>query len=142
MPYRTTVHREIATEEASRALSEEDDNRARGGEEANGLPTALRHPMRREILRRLHACGGQRDVAGLAEELDTELPRASYHVRVLETKGCLRLAKVTRHGGATKRRYESAVEGNAAVEVILNETKEDDAHTLAQERAEQADRKR
>jgi helix-turn-helix protein len=91
---------------------------------------ALRHPVRRDILRRYHACGCERSAATLASEMGTDLATTSYHVHVLTEGGCLVLSQTIPRRGTHEHLYKSAVEDHSVVKIILNETATTDAETL------------
>ena len=80
-----------------------------GGDKANDLFTALAHPLRRRILRRM--IGGGREISprDLATELDEPLSALSYHVRVLAECGAVRLVRTKQIRGSTQHFYRAAV---------------------------------
>ncbi len=82
---------------------------ATGGDKANDLFTALAHPLRRRILRRMIKGGGEISPRDLATELDEPLSALSYHVRVLAECGALKLVRTKQIRGSTQHFYRAAV---------------------------------
>ncbi len=68
--------------------------------------TALAHPLRRKILRRLIATKGERSPRDLAEELDEKLSALSYHVRVLAECKAIKLRRTRQRRGSTQHFYK------------------------------------
>jgi DNA-binding transcriptional ArsR family regulator len=73
------------------------------------LFTALGHPLRRRILRKM--IGGSAEISPLelAAKLDEPLSALSYHVRVLAECGAIRLVRTRQIRGSTQHFYRSAV---------------------------------
>ena len=80
-----------------------------GGDKANDLFTALAHPLRRRILRRMIGGGGETSPRDLAAELGEPLSALSYHVRVLAECGALKLVRTKQIRGSTQHFYRAAV---------------------------------
>jgi DNA-binding transcriptional ArsR family regulator len=80
-----------------------------GGDTANDLFTALAHPLRRRILRRMIRSGGETSPRDLAADLDEPLSALSYHVRVLAECGAVRLVRTKQIRGSTQHFYRAAV---------------------------------
>jgi len=72
------------------------------------LLTALRHPLRRQILRAMSG-GEATSPRELAERLDQPLGNLSYHVRVLARCGALELVDEKRVRGTTQHFYRASV---------------------------------
>ncbi len=81
------------------------------------LLLALSHPLRREILRIL-ADELPRSPSDLAESLDLPLPAVSYHVRVLVSRGAVRLVRTTPSNGSERHFYLPSIEAEWARSVI------------------------
>src|SRR6478609_10029335 len=79
-----------------------------GGDKANDLFTALAHPLRRRILRRMIG-NGEISPRDLATEFDEQLSALSYHVRVLAECGAVRLVRTKQIRGSTQHFYRAAV---------------------------------
>jgi DNA-binding transcriptional ArsR family regulator len=73
------------------------------------LLTALRHPLRRDILRQLagEEALSPREIAGI---LDKPLSNVSYHVRVLADCDAVVLVRTRPAGGSMQHFYRSAIE--------------------------------
>jgi DNA-binding transcriptional ArsR family regulator len=81
-----------------------------GGDKANDLFTALAHPLRRRILRRMiGGGGGEISPRDLAAELEEPLSALSYHVRVLAECGAVKLVRTKQIRGSTQHFYRAAV---------------------------------
>ncbi len=81
------------------------------------LITALRHPLRREILR-LMSDGREASPSELAEELDQILSNVAYHVRVLTECGALKPARRKKVRGATQHFYTWSLEADWALAML------------------------
>jgi DNA-binding transcriptional ArsR family regulator len=74
----------------------------------HALLSALKHPLRREILRAMP----EDEIASpreLAERLEQPLGNLSYHVRVLAKYGALELVREKQVRGATQHFYRPAI---------------------------------
>lgn len=83
----------------------------------NNLLMALRHPLRRRILRLM----GERDVISpleLATELDKPLSNISYHVRVLLDCAAVTLVKTKPKRGSVQHFYCSTIEAPWALKIL------------------------
>jgi DNA-binding transcriptional ArsR family regulator len=97
------------------------------GEEQNdddGLLIALRHPLRREILRAM-AVQDQISPRQISDELRQPLSNVSYHVRVLADCGAVTLVDTAPVRGSMQHFYSTAIEEPWALEV-LGLSEEDD----------------
>ena len=81
------------------------------------LLLALSHPWRRQILRTL-ADGRARSPSELAESLDLPVSNLSYHVRVLATRGAVRLVRTAPSRGSTQHFYLPSIEADWARSVL------------------------
>lgn len=81
------------------------------------LLVALRHPLRRRILREM-ADGKVISPRELATELQQPLSNVSYHVRVLTKRGAVTLVKTKPARGSVQHFYRSAVEAPWARQVL------------------------
>lgn len=93
----------------------------------NDLLLALRHPLRREILRRM-ADGKAISPLELSTLLDQPLSNVSYHMRVLAKCGATTLVRTKPARGSMQHFYRSAIEAPWARE-ILGLTKDKDDST-------------
>lgn len=84
------------------------------GDKANDLFTALAHPLRRQILRKMLGGGGQTSPRDLAAGLDQPLSALSYHVRVLAECGAVKLVRTKQIRGSTQHFYRPAVKAQWA----------------------------
>jgi DNA-binding transcriptional ArsR family regulator len=83
----------------------------------NDLLMALRHPLRRRILREL-ANGEARSPRELAAALRRPLSNVSYHVRVLTERGATILVGTEPSRGSVEHFYRSTVEAPWARDVL------------------------
>lgn len=74
------------------------------------LPAALGHPVRRRILRTVLVSGEAASPDQLAQTLSQPLSNVSYHVRVLEELGALRLDAAGPGSGSLQHLYGPAPE--------------------------------
>jgi DNA-binding transcriptional ArsR family regulator len=74
----------------------------------NDLLVALRHPLRRRILREM-ADGKKRSPRELSAVLRAPLSNVSYHVRVLAERSAVTLVETQPSGGSVQHFYRSAV---------------------------------
>jgi DNA-binding transcriptional ArsR family regulator len=88
--------------------------------DTNDLLTALRHPLRRQILR-LMAEQGTASPRDLASSLAKPLSNVSYHVRVLADCGVLELVSTRQVRGSMQHFYRSAMETDWARFVLASE---------------------
>jgi DNA-binding transcriptional ArsR family regulator len=82
-------------------------------DKANDLFTALGHPMRRRVLRKMMK-GGEVSPRQLAAGLSEPLSAVSYHVRVLAECKAVKLVRKERVRGATEHFYRPAVKAKWA----------------------------
>jgi DNA-binding transcriptional ArsR family regulator len=85
-----------------------------GRHDANDLFTALGHPVRRKILRKLLAEDGEVSPLELADNLAEPLSGLSYHVRVLAECGAIRLVRTKQIRGSTQHFYRASVKAEWA----------------------------
>jgi DNA-binding transcriptional ArsR family regulator len=81
------------------------------------LLRALRHPLRRRILRRL-ADGETASPRELSADLRQPLGNVSYHVRVLAECGAVALVKARPVRGSVEHFYRSTVKAPWALQVL------------------------
>lgn len=79
------------------------------------LFVAMAHPLRRRILRTMHASEGDVSPRELADRLEQPLSRLSYHVKVLERCGALELVDTQPVRGSTQHFYRSVVNADWAL---------------------------
>jgi DNA-binding transcriptional ArsR family regulator len=84
------------------------------GDKANDLFTALAHPLRRQILRKMLSTGGQTSPRDLAASLDQPLSALSYHVRVLAECGAIKLVRTKQIRGSTQHFYRPTLKAQWA----------------------------
>lgn len=82
---------------------------------------ALRHPLRRAILKRVIQKGEPVSPTSLAKELEVSLNRLSYHVRKLDKVGALILVDTQPVRGTTRHYYshDTTVIGTIWVREVL-----------------------
>jgi DNA-binding transcriptional ArsR family regulator len=80
-----------------------------GGDKANDLFTALGHPLRRRILRKMIEEGEEVSPRELAADLDEPLSALSYHVRVLAECEAIKLVRMRQIRGSTQHFYRPAI---------------------------------
>ena len=85
--------------------------------EDTDLLAALRHPLRRRILR-LMADGETVSPRELAAALRAPLSNVSYHVRVLAERSALTLVETRPSRGSVQHFYRSAVEAPWAQQIL------------------------
>jgi DNA-binding transcriptional ArsR family regulator len=78
-------------------------------DKANDLFTALGHPVRRRVLRKMIEKGGEVSPLELAATLAEPLSALSYHVRVLAECKAVKLVRTERVRGSTQHFYRPAV---------------------------------
>jgi DNA-binding transcriptional ArsR family regulator len=83
----------------------------------NDLLVALRHPLRRRILREL-AAGGPTSPRRLSLSLGQPLSNVSYHVRVLAERGAVTLVEAKPARGSVEHFYRLAVKAEWARQVL------------------------
>ena len=90
----------------------------------NDLLVALRHPLRREILRGMAA---EKAISPreIASALDQPLSNVSYHVRVLADCNAIALVDTKPVRGSMQHFYRSAIEAPWARQVLGLDRKED-----------------
>jgi DNA-binding transcriptional ArsR family regulator len=83
----------------------------------NNLLVALRHPLRRRILRLM---AGEETISPreLSEELEAPLSNVSYHVRVLVDCAAVTLVSTKPVRGSMQHFYSTAIEAPWAREVL------------------------
>jgi DNA-binding transcriptional ArsR family regulator len=91
--------------------------------EHQGLLIALRHPLRRRILRTM---ADRKPISPreLAEELDESLSGVSYHVRILAKNGVVKEVQRKQVRGATQHFYRWALKAKWA-QTVLRATEDD-----------------
>lgn len=85
--------------------------------EDNDLLVALRHPLRRRILRAM-ADGAATSPRELAATLQRPLSNVSYHVRVLAERGAITLVATKPSNGSVQHFYRSAVNAPWARQIL------------------------
>ena len=91
------------------------------------LITALGHPVRREVLRVLHASDAPMSAVRMSRVLDGTSQRLSYHFATLAKLNALRLHSEREARGAKEKLFASAVSNHVAVLAALADTKEEDS---------------
>jgi DNA-binding transcriptional ArsR family regulator len=87
------------------------------------LLRALRHPLRRRILRHM-SDGETTSPLGLSASLRQPLSNVSYHVRVLADCGAVNLVRTRPSRGSVQHFYRSAVDAPWALQLLgLGESK-------------------
>jgi DNA-binding transcriptional ArsR family regulator len=87
---------------------------------------ALKHPIRRRIMRLLSEPEMNRSPLGLSRDLDVSLSGLSYHIRVLSEMGLIRLVRTRQARGSLQHFYASNVVTSGVVEGILSEAEAED----------------
>jgi DNA-binding transcriptional ArsR family regulator len=90
----------------------------------NDLLVALRHPLRREILREM-ATEDAISPREIASALDQPLSNVSYHVRVLADCSAIALVDTKPVRGSMQHFYRTAIEAPWARQVLGLDPKED-----------------
>jgi DNA-binding transcriptional ArsR family regulator len=85
-----------------------------GGDKANDLFTALGHPLRRRILRKMMEGNGEISPRELALDLSEPLSALSYHVRVLAECDAIKLVRTKQIRGSTQHFYRPVVKAQWA----------------------------
>jgi DNA-binding transcriptional ArsR family regulator len=83
----------------------------------NDLLAALRHPLRRRILRRM-ADGEAISPRELSVDLRQPLSNVSYHVRVLAERGAVTLVRITPTHGSVQHFYRTALKAPWAWQIL------------------------
>jgi DNA-binding transcriptional ArsR family regulator len=85
-----------------------------GKGKAVDLFEGLAHPLRRRVLRLMRDERREMTPRGLSDRLDEPLSVLSYHVRVLEQCGAVRLTRTKRIRGATQHFYRCTLKADWA----------------------------
>lgn len=93
----------------------------KSGPKANDLFTALGHPLRRRILRKMLKQRGEVSPRELAADLGEPLSALSYHVRVLAECGAVKLTRTRQIRGSTQHFYRPAVKAAWARSALESE---------------------
>lgn len=101
----------------------------------NDLLVALRHPLRREILRTI---GTEEAISPrqISSALDQPLSNVSYHVRVLADRGTIVLVKTKPVRGSMQHFYRAAIEAPWARQVLGFDREEDGPGAAGESSAE------
>jgi DNA-binding transcriptional ArsR family regulator len=91
----------------------------------NDLLTALRHPLRRRILREM-ADGKAISPRELSDRLRQSLSNVSYHVRVLAKSGAVTLVEAKPARGSLQHFYRIAVDAPWARQILNLEESDGD----------------
>lgn len=89
--------------------------------------SALNHPARREILRRLREVGEARSASELAMELRLPLNQVSYHLKILEKYNAVAHTDSSSVKGAVEHFFASTVRSELLVNLWLDTTANGDA---------------
>jgi DNA-binding transcriptional ArsR family regulator len=81
----------------------------KSGPKANDLFTALGHPLRRKILRKMLRQRGEISPRELAADLAEPLSALSYHVRVLAECEAVELTRTKQIRGSTQHFYRPVI---------------------------------
>jgi DNA-binding transcriptional ArsR family regulator len=93
----------------------------------DNLLVALRHPLRRRILRELAIEEDPLSPRELADTLHAPLTNVAYHVRVLADCAAVVLVRTQPAGGSMQHFYSSAVEAPWARQILgLDENENDE----------------
>lgn len=92
------------------------------------LLIALRHPLRRQILRTM-GDDGRSSPRQLSDELDEVLSSVSYHVRVLADRGAIALVDTTPVRGTVEHFYARTISEPWALAVLGRSDEDDDGAT-------------
>jgi DNA-binding transcriptional ArsR family regulator len=103
----------------------------------DALLEALRHPLRRQILRRMRE-GETLSPSELAEGLDAPLSRVSYHVRVLAKCRAVTLVRTRPARGAIQHFYRTEVDTPWARQILDQLDRELDAESAGESRDRKA----
>ena len=93
----------------------------RGEPKSNDLFTALGHPLRRQILRKMLEERGEISPRELAADLAEPLSALSYHVRVLAECEAVKLTRTKQIRGSTQHFYRPAVKAAWARSALESE---------------------
>ena len=70
-----------------------------------GMAKVLAHPLRFKILIAMNTPFRRLSPSGFSEETDEPLSNASYHFRVLDRAGCIKVVETYQRRGATEHVY-------------------------------------
>ncbi len=99
-----------------------------GSGRSTDLVSAVSHEMRRRILREMHDRDDDSPIspAQLSNKFSAPLSTVSYHVRVLERYGAIRLVDERQVRGALEHFYLSLIRDNPTLRALLDETEQMD----------------
>lgn len=97
------------------------------------LLQALRHPLRRRILRRMRE-GETLSPSELADGMDAPLSRVSYHVRVLAQCRAVTLVRTRPAGGSIQHFYRTEVDAPWAHQILDRLDRELDGESAGESR--------
>lgn len=108
------------------------------------LVTAVSHEMRRRILREMHERDDDSPISPtqLSESFTAPLSAISYHVRVLEKYGAIRLVDEHQVRGALEHFYISLIRDNPTLRALLDETERIDGESRERMREHEEKTKR
>ena len=101
---------------------------------ANDLFTALAHPLRRKILRKMLELKDETAPRELSAELREPLSALSYHVRVLAECGAVKLKRTHKIRGATQHFYRAAIKADWARMALAAEARQKKSRRQGEEK--------
>lgn len=85
---------------------------------------AIAHPLRRRMLQMIVDCDEALSPAQIAKQLELPVGTTTYHAKVLWHFGALEPAGKRQVRGVIEHLYETAVEDDAPIETLLEETRD------------------
>jgi DNA-binding transcriptional ArsR family regulator len=101
--------------------------------DANDLFTALAHPIRRQVLRKMIARRTELSPSELVADLDHSLGKLSYHFGVLAECGAIELVGTRPTRGATQHFYRPTLEAEWARQALRATAPEADRRRRGEE---------
>lgn len=127
----------------SRGKKGKPQGKGNGEGKSTDLVNAVAHETRRRILREMHEQGDTPiSPAQLSAKVKSPLSAVSYHVRVLEEYGAIRLVDERQVRGALEHFYLSLIRDNPTLRALLDETRQLDEESRERMRQHEEKTKR
>lgn len=105
----------------------EPEGKESGQRMSHAILTAVSHPIRREMLRLLHAENRAMCATEMSRILRADGDKMTYHLKVLRSMGAVSMVRKEPARGATAKYYASLVTDHRRIVSILRDTEPEDA---------------